>query len=118
MLRVEIRLDHSHGPQFDAVLGTLTIVNDGSGSLDRGNYRATLSAAGRRTRRCRIEDWPRTDLGAIELVTEALTRLVRVSRQRPARAPRVRRDVGQARTTNRPPRQGRTGSGTPTGGRE
>lgn len=56
-------------------LGTMLIVNDGSGSATTGNYDVTLSKWGRPAsiwKRGRVEGFPRQHQGAFDLMLRAL----------------------------------------------
>lgn len=70
MLRVTIELVPSWGGP-PKVLETMTVANDGTGSIESGNYNVHLDATHRR-----VEGFPRLRLGALELVYQALDVLV------------------------------------------
>ena len=64
------------GTNSDRALGTFVIVNDGTGSPDRGNYAVSLKPVGNgRLREARVEGFSRTQSGAWELLRQALNAL-------------------------------------------
>ena len=74
MLRLTLTLHSAiDGNAYD--LGSLTIINDGTGTHERGNYDVVLvdkrDGAKTRTRRGRVEDYLRS-AGAWELVAKAI----------------------------------------------
>jgi hypothetical protein len=76
MIRVPIVLDSWGLGVKHTTLGTLEIVNDGTGSRLRGNY--NVSARGKRNkllRSARVENWPRTSKPPFALVSAALLAL-------------------------------------------
>lgn len=69
-------------------LGTCVIVNDGTGSLTRGNYRVRLSTKrgfkdprkpkpGEVWRECRVEEFPRKRFGTWDIMHKALRTMLR-----------------------------------------
>lgn len=69
-----------HGRHDRAVLlGSATIANDGTGTLDSGNYEVTLSRRGNATslwKLGRVEGFPRKRLGGYDLLFRALREIV------------------------------------------
>jgi len=58
-------------------LGTIDIVNDGSGYSDLGNYKAILYNAGKRKyKECEIKNFPRKKLLAFDLLYRVLKSVV------------------------------------------
>lgn len=68
MLRVTIDLWPFGEEQYKKTLGTIDIVNDGSGNHTVGYYNVTLSDG----RTGKVSGWPRLTSDAFDLVLEAL----------------------------------------------
>jgi hypothetical protein len=79
MIRVTIELV-PHGIEArKRHLGTILIANDATGTLTRGNYRATLSQSGQPKRiwkSVHLTDFPRKALGAYDLLYRVLNATV------------------------------------------
>ena len=79
MIRVTIDLLPHGSEERKSHLGTILIANDGTGTMTRGNYRATLSTRGKPKRIWRsvhLTDFPRKALGAYDLLFRVLNATV------------------------------------------
>jgi len=77
MLRVTIEVVHHGDESHSETIATGKIVNDGTGTLNKGNYRVELyDRAGRLWRFGEVRDFPRRRLLAWDLLHRALTKLV------------------------------------------
>ena len=79
MIRITVELVPFGYETMKRTIGTATIVNDGTGKprQTRGNYNVKLmTAAGRLWKECRVEGFPRTRLGAWDILYRALTNLL------------------------------------------
>ena len=79
MIRVVIELVPYGDESQKRHLGTATIANDGTGTVQVGNYNVTLSKWGRPTqtwKRGRVEGFPRQTRGAWDLLYLALEAIV------------------------------------------
>ena len=58
-------------------LGTCTIINDGTGTLVRGNYEVSFTgAANQAWKKCKVEDFPRTKLLVWDILYRALKQVI------------------------------------------
>jgi len=73
MIRVTMDLDALGMGLRVSRLCDVEIINDGTGTLKRGNYRVVVkSKAGRVMREGRVENWPRKAKHPVDLLAAAL----------------------------------------------
>lgn len=78
MIVLTATLLNANGRAFDVPLGVVTIINDGSGTMDRGNYRVSLKTDGRRRGKVRMADvigFPRRSRSTWEILRRALNEM-------------------------------------------
>ena len=81
MLVIKVELWPGGDPGKAELVGGATVVNDGTGTWDRGNY--DIEFSGERDKltdhtaikRVRVEGFPRLELGAFELLRRAFAKL-------------------------------------------
>jgi len=71
MIRITVELLPHGSEERRRTLGTATIINDGSGTWDTGNYRAEVKGA-RAVRRCAVLGFPRLRQDAWALLLRVL----------------------------------------------
>ena len=80
MIRITIELIPATNPKAVKHLGTAFIVNDGTGTKSRGNYKATLLQAGKVRKIWRdgvkVENFPRQQLKVWDLLYRVLRKVV------------------------------------------
>lgn len=79
VLRITVELQPSWGGPSKTI-GTMTVTNDGTGTLASGNYDVVLNATHRR-----IEGFPRLESGAWDLVYRALGEIMETERKKRGR---------------------------------
>ncbi len=78
MIVVPVILDVRGGAKEYRTLCTVCIINDGTGTTARGNYRIeVLSKSMKLMRKGRIENWPRSSKHVVDLVAEALKQVAK-----------------------------------------
>jgi len=68
MLKITVELIPHGEEEYRTILDVMTIVNDGSGTLNNGNYNYYLSKEGTR----KVSNFPRLEKDAWDLIKECL----------------------------------------------